>query len=217
MNHNRPMTARLSAFVIWALVAGSIVFWGMRLFVRPIPAPANALSVGGSASLRGDLTRLLGAEPVAEVAAAAPASNRFKLIGVMAAKTGPEGSAPGVALISVDGKPARAFLAGARVDEEWILQTVSLRTASIGPRQGTPALVLEIPPLPPPATGTLPPVDGAPVQSAAAPQQVQPPQMQPAPPMPGAQPVPPPPPTSQSKSNMGRPRTPYVKPGETAR
>jgi general secretion pathway protein C len=47
------------------------------------------------------------------------------------------------------------------------------------------------------------------------------PQMQPAPPMPAVQQpgAVPPPPTSQSKggSNMGRPRAPYVKPGETAR
>jgi len=212
------MTARLSAFVIWALVAGSIVFWGMRLFVRPTPAPSNAVTVASSAGLNGDLTRLLGAEPVAEVAAAAPASNRFKLIGVMAAKTGPEGSAPGVALIAVDGKPARAFLAGARVDENWVLQTVSLRTASIGPMQGTPALVLEIPALPPPATGSLPPVDTASMQSNPPPMQPAAPQMQPAPPMPAVQGSVPPPPTSQSKGGgMGRPRPPYAKPGETAR
>lgn len=213
------MTARLSAFVIWALVAGSIVFWGMRLFVRPTPAPSNAVTVATSVGLRGDLTRLLGAEPVAAVAEASPAANRFKLIGVMAAKNSPEGSAPGVALIAVDGKPARAFLAGARVDENWILQTVSLRTASIGPLQGTPALVLEIPALPPPATGSLPPVDTASMQSSPPMQPA--PQMQPAPPMPAVQQpgAVPPPPTSQSKggNNMGRPRAPYVKPGETAR
>jgi general secretion pathway protein C len=208
----------LSAFVIWALVAGSIVFWGMRLFVRPIPAPSNAVTVATSVGLRGDLTRLLGAEPVAAVAEASPAANRFKLIGVMAAKTGPEGSAPGVALIAVDGKPARAFLAGARVDENWVLQTVSLRTASIGPMQGTPALVLEIPALPPPATGSLPPVDTASMQSNPPPMQAAAPQMQPAPPMPAVQGGAPPPPTSQSKGGgMGRPRAPYVKPGETAR
>lgn len=212
------MTARLSAFVIWALVAGSIVFWGMRLFVRPTPAPSNAVTVATSVGLRGDLTRLLGAEPVAAVAEVSPAANRFKLIGVMAAKTGPEGSAPGVALIAVDGKPARAFLAGARVDENWVLQTVSLRTASIGPMQGTPALVLEIPALPPPATGSLPPVDTASMQSNPPPMQPAAPQMQPAPPMPAVQGSVPPPPTSQSKGGgMGRPRPPYAKPGETTR
>ncbi|KQU67045.1 hypothetical protein ASE08_17195 [Rhizobacter sp. Root16D2] len=190
----------------------------MRLFVRPIPAPSNAVTVATSVGLRGDLTRLLGAEPVAAVAEVSPAANRFKLIGVMAAKTGPEGSAPGVALIAVDGKPARAFLAGARVDENWVLQTVSLRTASIGPMQGTPALVLEIPALPPPATGSLPPVDTASMQSNPAPMQPPAPQMQPAPPMPAVQGGVPPPPTSQSKGGgMGRPRPPYAKPGETAR
>jgi general secretion pathway protein C len=58
------------------------------------------------------------------------------------------------------------------------------------------------------------------MQSAPPPMQPAP-QMQPAPPMPAVQQpgAVPPPPTSQSKggSNMGRPRAPYVKPGETAR
>jgi len=35
-----------------------------------------------------------------------------------------------------------------------------LRTAALGPVQGSPAVVLERPPLPPPATGTLAPTSG---------------------------------------------------------
>src|SRR5580765_1216423 len=34
------MLARLSAFVIWALVAATAVFWGLRLLVRAPAAPA---------------------------------------------------------------------------------------------------------------------------------------------------------------------------------
>jgi general secretion pathway protein C len=192
LNHNRPMMARLSAFVIWALVAAAMVFWGMRLVVQAAPVPLNAAVVGESTSARGDLSRLFGAEPVAQVAAAPAASSRFRLLGVMAAKPGREGSmTPGVALISIDGKPARAFTAGARIEEQLVLQNVSLRTASIGVDKGPTSFVLELPALPPPATGTLPrPVmDGAP-GAAAAPAPV--PVLSPRPaPSPAAAPVPP--------------------------
>jgi general secretion pathway protein C len=159
-NHNQCMFVRVCAFVIWALVAGTVVFWGLRMFVRSPEAPAHAVPVGAAVAVRGDLARLLGAAPVASVAAvAAPeASSRFRLVGVMAPKAGPqaEASGQGVALIAVDGKPARAFAVGARLDNDLVLQAVSLRTASIGPPEGAATVKLEIPPLPAPATGTLP-------------------------------------------------------------
>ena len=163
------MFVRVCAFVIWALVAGTVVFWGLRLLVRAPDAPAHAVPVGAAVAVRGDLARLLGAAPV-EVAAAAvnpEASARFRLMGVMAPKAGAAGvkaeaSRQGVALIAVDGKPARAFAVGARLDNDFVLQAVSLRTASIGPPEGVAAVKLEIPPLPPPATGTLPAGGAAP-------------------------------------------------------
>ena len=40
------MLARLTAFVVWALVAATAVFWGLRLLVRPQAAPAYAVAVG---------------------------------------------------------------------------------------------------------------------------------------------------------------------------
>jgi general secretion pathway protein C len=177
------MFVRVCAFVIWALVAGTVVFWGLRLLVRSPDAPAHAVPVGAAVAVRGDLTRLLGAAPVATAAAAAAnpeASSRFRLLGVMAPKAGPkaDASGQGVALIAVDGKPAKAFAVGARLDNDLVLQAVSLRTASIGPPEGGVVSVkLEIPPLPPPATGTLP--SGGATPSVAAPL---------------ALPVPPPPP-----------------------
>jgi general secretion pathway protein C len=150
------MIARLSAFVIWAFVAIATVFWGMRLFVRADSVPSNAMVASDAVQLRGDLSGLLGAEPVAAVAAAPQMSSRFRLLGVMAAKAGADGSTPGVALISIDGKPARAFTAGARVEDQLVLQNVSLRSASLGAAQGGSSFVLEIPALPAPATGALP-------------------------------------------------------------
>lgn len=154
------MSVRVCAFVIWAMVAASAVFWGLRLFVRAADAPSHAVPVGGVVAVRGDLSRLLGAAPVATLAApvASPeVTSRFRLVGVMAprksSKATPSGQ--GVALIAVDGKPPKAYAVGARLDTDLVLQTVSLRSASIGPAQGSPTVKLEIPPLPAPATGTL--------------------------------------------------------------
>lgn len=151
------MLARITAFVVWALVAAVAVFWGLRLFVRAQPAPPFTVSVGDTGTPRADLGRLLGVTPreAAAPAAAAPElASRFKLLGVMAARPP---ATSGFATIAVDSRPARTYAVGAALDGDLVLQSVSLRTAAIGPRQGTPALTLEIPLLPAAATGTLPP------------------------------------------------------------
>jgi general secretion pathway protein C len=187
------MPARLSAFIIWALVAASAVFWGLRLFVKPPVAPLHTQLASDAGPARVDLTRMLGAPPVQAVPASVqtPAiSSRFQLTGVMAPRQ-PGGD--GIALIAVDGKMPRAYHVGAPIDGELVLQSVNHRSVSIGPSQGAAAVVLELPVLPAPATGTLPPAAAmmpptagpAPVMPAApmpvapvAPPMVQPPMEQ---------------------------------------
>lgn len=184
------MFARLSAFVAWALVAGTVVFWGLRLWVQPSAAPAYAVAVGETGVQRADLSRLLGAAPTTTAAAAVPVApelaSRFKLIGVMAPKVSPPvgNPSPGLALIAVDGKPPRAFEVGSSLDGNMVLQSVSLRTASIGVAQGATAVKLELPPLPPPATGTLAQSFGAVPAKSMNPPPPAAPAMQP--PLPGA-------------------------------
>ena len=153
------MLARLSAFVIWAVVAATAVFWGLRLLVRAPAAPTYAVPVGDASAVRGDLTRLLGSAPVASaaLAPAADANARFRLLGIMAPKYSAGAvSAHGVALIAVDGKMPKAYTVGSRLDDDLVLQSVSLRTVSIGTGQGAPALTLELPPPTAAATGKLP-------------------------------------------------------------
>lgn len=158
------MKPRLFAFVVWAAVAGSFMFWGLRLLVSASAVPAHAVSVGDSNAASGDVTRLLGTTPkeVAMTAVAAPISElstRFKLTGVMSPRP-LSNSGQGVALISVDGKPSRAFGVGSRIDGDLRLQAVSLRTASIGGGPGKSPFVLEMPPIALPNTGTLPSTTG---------------------------------------------------------
>jgi general secretion pathway protein C len=194
------MVARLSAFVIWALVAATAVFWGLRLMVRAPAAPPYAVAVGDAAAVRADLSRVLGSAPVATAAAvAAPeVSSRFKLIGIMAPKGKQAAAAPdgsGVALIAVDGKPPKAFVVGSQLDGDLVLQSVSMRTASIGPAQGAASVKLELPPLPAASTGTLAPLTSGSTSGPVNPGMPAPPPTtpQPVPTRPGLAPAPLPP------------------------
>lgn len=156
------MTARWWAFGLWALVAASTLYWGLRLFTPAKPIPPQTAVAAVSSTPRGDLTRLFGVDappPAEEAAAPPPMAARFQLVGVVAPKTG---GGFGVALIAVDGKPARAYRVGAAVDGDTVLQSVRQRGAALGLRDGTTQVSLEIPPLAPAATGTLPPAAGAP-------------------------------------------------------
>jgi len=187
------MVARLTAFVIWALVAATAVFWGLRLLVRAPAAPSYAVAVGDAAAVRADLSRVLGSAPVAAAAAvvAPEVSSRFKLLGIMApkgAQAAASSSSSGVALIAVDGKPPKAFVVGSPLDGDLVLQSVSLRTASIGPAQGTASVKLELPALAAAATGTLAPLaSGSPSPSVPVPPPIAAPQ--PVPPRPGVAPM----------------------------
>lgn len=148
------MLARFAAFWVWALVAGSAVFWGLRLSARPLPVPPQAGLAQPAPPATGNWSRVLGAEPPppaqAQAAAPPPESSRFQLLGLAA----PRGAgAGGVALIAVDGKPARAYRSGATVDGDLVVQSLQLRSVALGPRGGAARLTLELPLVPPPATG----------------------------------------------------------------
>lgn len=132
--------------MVWALAAASAVFWGLKLSAQPQPVPAHAAVVQASNELQGDLTRLLGTDPVVAVAAAAApvADTRLTLVGVVSPR-GSNHQREGLALISVDGKPARTFRVGALVDGDRVLQAVSLRTASLGPQGGAVQVSLSLP------------------------------------------------------------------------
>jgi general secretion pathway protein C len=170
----------MSAFVTWSLVAAALVFWALRFGVSSPQAPAYAVPIDRAAPPRGDLARLFGAPPVVAVAEEArpEAPSRFRLVGVMAPRSStPEGNgAYGLALIAVDGKPPRAFAVGAKLDTDLVLQSVGLRTASLGTPEGARSVLLELPALPAPATGTLP----APGAPASPPPPVMSPAVRPA-------------------------------------
>jgi len=145
------------AFSVWLLLGGSVAYWGLQLFARPLPMPGSVLSAGEGRAGQVDLSRLLGVTP--PEAAAQPevaASTRLRLLGVVAPKSPKAAEAgEGVALIEVDGV-ARTVRVGAVVDGDLRLLRVDARSASLG-LAGQPAVqVLQISPPAAPATGSLP-------------------------------------------------------------
>lgn len=164
------MTARLIAFVIWAAVAASAMFWALRLAVTSPAAPAHTVAVDGAAAPRGDLARLFGATGAGDTQSPALAAEsglaaRFRLLGVAAPRQG--GDRNGLALIAVDGKPARSYAVGAVVDGDLVLQSVYQRGARLGARGAAVQVALDLPALLAPATGSLAP---APQLGGAAPE-----------------------------------------------
>jgi len=157
------MSARWWTLGVWALAAGSGLYWGLLVFVKPTPAPAHTQTAAATPSLNGDLSRLLGNDPPPpppEAVPAEPAADaRFQLIGVVSPPAR-QAAREGVALIAVDGQPAKAFRVGAVVEGNNVLQTVAARGVTLGPRNGPALVALNLPPPAPAATGSLPNMGG---------------------------------------------------------
>lgn len=138
------------AGLVWLLVAASAVQWGLRLWVQGRTVPPQAQTVGVAQALQGDASRLFARAAAAPSApAASPARDRFRVLGVAAS-----GEA-GFAVMSVDGKPPRAYRVGTSVDAQWAVLSVSQRVIEIGPVGGPAAVSLDLPVLPAAATGRL--------------------------------------------------------------
>lgn len=183
------MLARWSTLVVWALAAASAAAWGFKLFAKAPPAPAHTQLAAAGPLAAGDLSVLLGADPPPETTAEAaePAPDaRFQLIGVVTPRP-TQAAREGVALIAVDGKPAKAYRVGSTIEGETVLQSVGARGATLGPRGGAALVALNIAPPPVAATGNLPPAmdgNGQPVGQPMGQPVPPPPQVQRAPTMP---------------------------------
>ena len=133
---------RLTSLLVWAVVAYSaVVFalqWGGGVPVdyavagseqKQVLSDVDALSV----------SKALGAAPVQS--ATASLASRFVLVGVMDG-----GPLQGVALISVDGKPAKPYRLGQAVSEGFVVVGTGPKKAELGPQLGVASsLVLELP------------------------------------------------------------------------
>jgi general secretion pathway protein C len=137
---------RIFTFGVWALAAGSVAFWGLKLSTRPLPSTAAVVAQGGDAATDPlAVARLLGAvQTDATGPVSAPVPSRFSLTGVAAASG--QGGQRGVALIAMDGKSPRPYRVGSSLEPGLLLQAVHARQATLGPALDAPATVtLELP------------------------------------------------------------------------
>ena len=148
------MSSRWTGFFIWALVAASTAFWGIKIFAATRPVPAGAQAPQAVAA-NGPMDRLFGAVVVATVAPPPqhPESERFQLVGVIAP---PGVTRGGFAIVALDGQPAHTWRVGATVDGNTSLLSVSKRGAEFGPPGGPTAFTLQLPEPAAAETGTMP-------------------------------------------------------------
>lgn len=132
--------------LVWAAVLAGAVAWGLPLFTQSTPVPAGASLAAPSAPAGANLARLLGQAPLEPVVEApmVVADSRFRLLGVVAPRPG---RASGLALISVDGKPARAVGVGRELEPGLRVLTVAHRQVELGAGGGAPSVTLSLPPL----------------------------------------------------------------------
>ena len=135
------MRVKLTTLLLWAAAAGVIVFWGLRFAggseaQMPLPPAVQPVQVNAQA-----MAKALGAVALPAAPAAAPVASRYALLGVLAGHD----SGGGAAVITVAGKPAKAFRVGESVEEGVILQSLAAREARLGPAGGPAAMVLQLP------------------------------------------------------------------------
>lgn len=149
-------TARIITFILWALAASSAVFWLLQSTQTGTRTSAGSVAVtaqtrGSSVprpetftSLTPQVALVLGAKQATAPTALSELSAlqaRFQLLGVLGG-----GGNRGVALIALDGKPAKPYRVGAALDEDLQVRSVAARSVSIG-RNGQPVFEMALPAL----------------------------------------------------------------------
>jgi len=137
-----PTFLRLTSLLVWAVVAYSaVVFalqWGGGVPVDAVVAGSEQKQVLPEVDALA-VSKALGAAPVQS--ASASLASRFVLVGVMDG-----GPTQGVALISVDGKPAKPYRLGQTVTDGFVVLATGPKKAELGPQLGAASsLVLELP------------------------------------------------------------------------
>ena len=137
-----PAFSRLTSLLVWAVVAYSaVVFalqWGGGVPVDAVVAGSEQKQVLPEVDALA-VSKALGAAPVQS--ASASLASRFVLVGVMDG-----GPTQGVALISVDGKPAKPYRLGQTVTDGFVVLATGPKKAELGPQLGaSSSLVLELP------------------------------------------------------------------------
>jgi general secretion pathway protein C len=179
------MLQRFVTFGVWTLVGGSLMLLALKLLPSPLTAPPGVQALAPEAPPPASLSRLFGQSTLeAPPLVATPTDGRFRLLGVVAPRDAGLQTAQGVALLSIDGGPPKAYRVGQVVDGEMRLLAVEAGAAGLG-QNGVIAVQLQLQTPPAAATGSLPPALGSQVAPMPAqmppgmPLRVSPPDLQP--------------------------------------
>ncbi|MEJ7138878.1 hypothetical protein [Amphibiibacter pelophylacis] len=162
---------RLTALLLW-LAVGLVLAWATLQVRRDAGVPADARTLPTSAVAAGDWQRVMGEPQAAAAPAAAPApavSQRYKLLGIVSGSRR-------AALMSQDGKLPRVWRPGDALADGYVVQHIGIRelvAAKAGDASAT--FRLELPLLPPPATGVPGQTATAPGAPVMAPAPIMPP------------------------------------------
>ena len=137
-----PAFSRLTSLLVWAVVAYSAVVFALQcgggVPVDAVVAGSEQKQVLPEVDALA-VSKALGVAPVQS--ASASLASRFVLVGVMDG-----GPTQGVALISVDGKPAKPYRLGQTVTDGFVVLATGPKKAELGPQLGAASsLVLELP------------------------------------------------------------------------
>lgn len=146
-----------------------LAYWVMAWVASPLHVPSHTVLVGLSDMPKTDPQRLLSlaAQAVAPEESSVSQSaiaQRIQLMGVMAGT--PNHADAGIALLVVDGKPAKAYRVGQSIDGELLVLSISRQGVNIGSSSDAVGVTLPTQSLPPPATGTLPSISAIAEQAA---------------------------------------------------
>lgn len=144
--------SRVLTFLLWLIVFFSAAYWILAIVgMSGSPVRASALAPTPPTSASDDLLRVLGPETAtsggsqsgAPVVTQASPPARMQLLGVVADRRH-----AGVALIALDGQPARPYRVGSVLEGGYKLISVSLRSAQLSPESGGDVrITLELDPL----------------------------------------------------------------------
>ena len=119
------------AFAFAALAALSASYWVLKSTQTHSVSIASATPDAAPVLEPGAVARALGVARTAGSQGAGATESRpnLVLLGVVA-----KGTRSGAALISIDAKPAKPYLVGSAINDQWVLQSVSARSAVLASR-----------------------------------------------------------------------------------
>ena len=149
----RPLWNRLATFLVWLVVAGSAVFWGLKFVSGPVAPSHTALAAPSGSPAVDPQTLAVGLGGGASRSGVTPdaaipvngaiQASRFLLSGVVVNQAGP---ASGVALVAVDGKPPRPYRVGSSIADGIVLHSVLPGKAMLASStKDNPQVTLELP------------------------------------------------------------------------